>query len=190
MKPSEETERDWIRTRSQLGQAEKKQRSFNPYEVIRFLKSRGYDNAGFRLDLDRSLLIDKSSCKPLKLNEKLIDEIASKTGLVSGKWLIFVQREYVDEVWEKIEKMAEQEEIWSAKVSTSSHPSSKAGEHVICVYTKNYLDKQDVMEARETLRKIGIENELTYKPDIYTVLGIYWDNKEDFGIERVTRYSG
>ena len=189
MKPSKDNKRIWIRTKNQLTEAEEKQRKFDHDYVIKFLKKNGYPHPDFELDSKgRMILIDKKTDKPLKLTEILIDEIAKKTDLLSGKWLIYVYREHVDKLWDEIEKLVDEGKIWSAKVSTSAHPWTSKGKHVICVYTKNYLDEQDVMKTREVLRQIGIENRLTYKPDIYTLLGIYSDNKKSFKLNRVTRY--
>lgn len=134
-------------------------------------------------------MIDEETSKPLELKETLIDRIARKTGLLSGKWLIFIQREYADELWNKIEKLADEGKIWSAKVSTLVHPWASRRMHVVCIYTENYLDEQDVMRVRENLKEIGVESRLTYKPDIYTVLGIYSDNRRNFKLNRVTRYA-
>jgi len=49
MKPSKNKERFWIRTKSQLTQAEKKQRKFNHDEVIKFLKGKGIKTQAFGL---------------------------------------------------------------------------------------------------------------------------------------------
>ena len=190
MKPSKDKERFWIRTKSRLTEAEEKQRKFDPDEVIKFLRKKGYEDPSFQLDSkQRMVLIDRNTGKPLEMNETLIDEIAEKMGLLSGKWLIFIQREYADELWNKIEKIANEGKIWCAKISTLVHPWASRGKHVVCVYTKNYLDKQDVMMVRKILKKIGVKSRLSYKPDIYTLLGIYSDNKESFNLSRVTRYT-
>lgn len=189
MKPSKEKDRYWIGTRGQLTEAEEKQKKFNPDDVITFLKKKGYENPSFGLDPNRRMiLVDNKTSVALELNETLIDEIAQKTGLLSGKWLIFVQKKRVDGIWEKIWELANEEKVWGAKVSTSVHPWASRGKHVICVYTMNYLDEEDIMRVRETLRDIGIESRLYYKPDIYTLLGIYSDNKESFNLRRTTRY--
>ena len=49
-------------------------------------------------------------------------------------------------------------------------------QHVICVYTRDYTDEEDVMRVEQQLRMIGITGQLSYKPDIYTTLGIYYSN--------------
>jgi len=188
MKPSKEKNKVWIRTKAQLTEAEEKQRNFSFHYVKDLLKKMGY-NITIQLDSrHRRILIDEKKGKPLKMNEMLIDKIAEKTNILSGKWLIFVQRDETDQLWKKIEKLANKGKIWSAKISTSRHPLASKGTHVICVYTKDYTDNSEVMKVRESLKRIGIENELFYKPDIYTLLGIYSDNKKRFNLNRVSRY--
>jgi hypothetical protein len=60
----------------------------------------------------------------------------------------------------------------SAKVSTAAKdPPEKP--HVICVYTRNYLDLDDVKRVRGTMRNLGFTEPLCYKPDLYTYLNIY-----------------
>jgi len=162
---------------------------FSYDEVIKFL---GMDSKKIAFKLDekqRRIPLDVETRKPLQMNELLIDEIARRTGLLSGKWLIFVDKEHADELWDKIERLANEGKIWSAKISTRFHPWASRGKHVVCVYTQNYLDQHDVSKTREVLKEIGIKGKLSYKADIYTVLGIYSDNKADFGLDRVTRYS-
>lgn len=67
--------------------------------------------------------------------------------------------------------------VTSAKVSprklTGRYPS-----HVICVYTDNYTDTEEVLAAREELREqCGIKRKISYKPDVYTHVGIYRNNR-------------
>lgn len=94
----------------------------------------------------------------------------------SGKWLIFVDHEKVDEVWAKIKKAVEEGKLGdSAKVSTAK-PNPLAGKskaHVICVYTYDWTDENDVKRIREELRKLGITNKIPYKADEDTLKGKY-----------------
>ena len=48
--------------------------------------------------------------------------------------------------------------------------------HLICVYTENYTDIEDVIRVERELRSLGISEVLFYKPDIYTHLNIYANN--------------
>lgn len=61
----------------------------------------------------------------------------------SGKWLIFVDRKDVDEVWAKIKKATEKGKLGGAsKVSTPKPKPTDIGyekdKHVICVYTYDW----------------------------------------------------
>ncbi len=105
----------------------------------------------------------------------------------SGKWLIFVDPENVDEVWAKIKKAVEEGKLGdSAKVSTAK-PNPLAGKskaHVICVYTYDWTDEKDVKRIREELRKLGITNKIPYKADEDTLKGKY----RITGHRRISKY--
>jgi len=157
MKPSTEQVHFWIRTRGQLTEAEEKQKRFDHDMVLAVLKAQGYKKPHFVKDPNnRMILVNQTTNEPLTLNEPLIDEIAQRTELLSGKWLIFISKEYVDVLWEKIKELATQEKIWNAKVSTLAHPWASRGQHVICVYTTNYLDESNCIRVRDALRGIGL----------------------------------
>ena len=59
-------------------------------------------------------------------------------------------------------------------------------EHVICVYNPNYQDVAQVMRVENLIRSAGITNDLLYKPDIFSALGIYRNNQWGF---RATIYT-
>lgn len=93
-----------------------------------------------------------------------------------GKWLIFVNIKDIDEVWGKIKKATEDGKLGSsAKVATArpnpnaTNPETK----VICVYTYDWTDKEDVKRIRDELRKLGITNKIPYKADEDTLSGKY-----------------
>ena len=50
-------------------------------------------------------------------------------------------------------------------------------DHVICIYTPDYKDKDEILRVDDLLRKAGVKGELRYKPTIFSVLGIYSNNK-------------
>jgi hypothetical protein len=94
----------------------------------------------------------------------------------SGKWLIFVSRNDVDEVWHKIKIALEKGELGeTAKVSTAKpNPNSKnPSTHVICVFTYDSEDKADVRRVRKSLRRLGVFNKISYKTDSATFGGKY-----------------
>ena len=50
-------------------------------------------------------------------------------------------------------------------------------DHVICIYTPDYENKDEILRVDELIRKAGIRGQLRYKPTIFSVLGIYSNNK-------------
>ena len=94
----------------------------------------------------------------------------------SGKWLVFVRAEHVDGVWAKIKKAVESGSLGDqAKVATA-RPNPNAADdarRVICVYTYDCEDIEDVRRIREELRRLGIVDRIPYKSDEDTVGGKY-----------------
>jgi hypothetical protein len=90
----------------------------------------------------------------------------------AGKWCIFVSAARVDEQWSKIRDAIESDQLMCAKVSTALRSMSRDG-HVICVYTHDWADENDLMRARDVLRSLGFVEELGYKRDIDTRSGQY-----------------
>lgn len=121
----------------------------------------------------------------IPVKEEAIDQLARESGLVVGKWLIYSSPKSVNDVWKTVAAAYINNELGiNIKVSTASQAGSN--EHVICVYTRNYLDMADVGRVREKLWSLGFTRRLFYKPDIYTYLQIY---KKTFPQLRASRYS-
>ena len=66
--------------------------------------------------------------------------------------------------------LGEESKVSTAKENPNTNDSNKK---VICVYTYDYTDKEDVMKIREALRNIGIKNKIPYKTDNATIKGQY-----------------
>ncbi|MCW7075225.1 MAG: DUF1917 domain-containing protein [Candidatus Methanospirare jalkutatii] len=117
--------------------AEKQQ----PHELIKAKQSEKHEEEAEIFSLPDS---DYSDAKPSEVTDVYWIYAERKRGKYpkatprSGKWLIFVDPENVDEVWAKIKKAVEEGKLGdSAKVSTAK-PNPLAGKskaHVICVYT-------------------------------------------------------
>jgi len=92
-----------------------------------------------------------------------------------GKWLVYLKREYVDECWLKIRDAVRDGRLGSsAKCSTAMpNPNASRSSHVICVYTYDAEDAQDVKRVRATLRKLGMVQKIPYKSDAATDQGLY-----------------
>ncbi len=94
----------------------------------------------------------------------------------SGKWMVFVPRDKIDGVWNTIAEAIRQGKLGdSAKVSTArpNRNAINSNEHVICVYTYDYRDVEDVKRIRATLREMGIVWKIPYKTDAATYAGQY-----------------
>jgi hypothetical protein len=94
----------------------------------------------------------------------------------SGKWLVFVNIKNVDAVWGKIKLATENGLLGESSKVATAKPNPNAGKSnlkVICVYTYDYTDKDDVLRIRNELRKIGIINKIPYKTDNATREGRY-----------------
>lgn len=105
----------------------------------------------------------------------------------SGKWLVFVDRSQLDEVWETIAGATREGRLGdSSKVSTAM-PNPNAldpGKGVICVYTNDWEDVADVRRVREELRRLGVVRKIPYKADEDTARGRY----QIKGHTRISKY--
>ncbi len=94
----------------------------------------------------------------------------------SGKWLIFVPLDELDDAWAKI-KQATQEGLLgnSCKAATGlSNPNAiDPNTKVICIYTYDAADREDVLRVRQALRDLGFTGPIPYKTDQATREGRY-----------------
>ena len=97
----------------------------------------------------------------------------------TGKWMLFPSVLKVDEVWELIKtETCENRLGCSAKVATA-RPNALAWDksaRLICVYTYDHEDKEDVFDIRKKLFNLGFEKTIYYKPDYMTSAMTYGKN--------------
>jgi len=104
----------------------------------------------------------------------LIGGLAQKYNCLSGKWMVFVTKALVDETWTLVAQNTATNQLGiSAKVSLNE-PDDK--QHLICIYTKSFLDFEDCKMIGLSIRKFGYSERMIYKPDILTHLEIYRGN--------------
>jgi hypothetical protein len=105
-----------------------------------------------------------------------------------GKWLLFVPVEEVDAKWATIKRATEDGLLGdSAKVATAvPNPRARPGYRVICVYTYDGDDEQDIWRVREALRDLSFTDKLYWKADQATLAGQYSGK----GRKGVSRYQG
>jgi hypothetical protein len=105
----------------------------------------------------------------------------------SGKWLIFVPVDELDAAWSKI-KQATQAGLLSnfSKAATAmANPNAvDPTRKVICVYTYDSADREDVFRVRQVLRDLGFDRPIPYKTDQATLEGRY----QVKGNERISLY--
>ena len=84
----------------------------------------------------------------------------------SGKWLIFEYKDEMDATWQKI-KEGTRNGIFGtkSKVATAKQNPKASNEDfkVICIYTADFDNKEDINRIEKSIRSIGIENKLIYK---------------------------
>jgi hypothetical protein len=98
-----------------------------------------------------------------------------RSGERAGKWLIFGSVEQVDSLWPAVRDATREGRLGgSAKAAVSSSPrATDPTQRVICVYTYDHQDVEDVRRVREVLRKQGVIWKIPYKCDADTLAGKY-----------------
>ncbi|KAM6949415.1 UPF0696 protein C11orf68 homolog [Aplochiton taeniatus] len=115
-----------------------------------------------------------SSGRPVSF--QAVKELALNHRVLAGKWLMHLDTGFkVDHAWECVARATMEGKIWTVKVSPYD-PSSES-RHVICVYNQNFTDENQVMKLEAEIRATGVKCQLAYKPDVYTYLGIYRNNR-------------
>jgi hypothetical protein len=96
-----------------------------------------------------------------------------------GKWLLFVHVSEIDAAWEKVKKATEDGLLGETSKVSTARPNPTArypDKNVICVYTYDSDDYEDVSKIRETLRQLGFVDKISYKTDFATLQGKYEKN--------------
>lgn len=99
----------------------------------------------------------------------------------SGKWLIFTSFKKLDQVWQLIYEETVAGRLGLSSKAATSRPNGLAKNpfiKVICVYTYDSSDIDDVMRVRNRLREIGFYKKLSYKTDQATDEGVYAGTSE------------
>ena len=102
----------------------------------------------------------------------------------TGKWLIFVRKDDADHLWNIISTHTRSGSLGiQAKISTN-YPSHH-DDRVICVYTYDYRDQDDVFRVRKKLITLGIKEQLVYKTDDATRQGLYASNGDHVALYKM-----
>ncbi|EUC47936.1 hypothetical protein COCMIDRAFT_34503 [Bipolaris oryzae ATCC 44560] len=112
-----------------------------------------------------------------------IASIAKDTHVLSGKWMLFPKSVDVTRVWKQIVAGVIENRLGSGcKVATDDGKE----ERLICVYTKDFQDTQDVLRVLRELENMGLLSAgrpIYYKPDAYTYLDLRRENAAEYGLQ-------
>ncbi|ENH99823.1 hypothetical protein COCC4DRAFT_44940 [Bipolaris maydis ATCC 48331] len=170
----------------------------NPHEKPPCPHAADFTNRGMRL-LQESLEIRRkihelgatqpkgSVTKQLTQESKYLQEriasLASDTHVLSGKWMLFPKSVDVTRVWKQIVAGVIENRLGSGcKVATDSGKE----ERLICVYSKDFRDTQDVVRVLRELETMGLlsaARPIYYKPDAYTYLDLRRENAAEYGLQ-------
>lgn len=120
---------------------------------------------------------------------------AKEKGHTSGKWMLFPTPDDVNRIWSLVGTATANGELGhAAKVATDDGGSGNAAtSRLVCVYTEDFLDMEDVRRVLGRLVHMGLvmkkqrkgpmgeERGIYYKADAFTDLGI--DSKNEWGLK-------
>ncbi|CAG8185360.1 unnamed protein product [Penicillium nalgiovense] len=115
--------------------------------------------------------------------EKGILDLARESGVIGGKWMLFPTVDQVDEFWGVVVRAMEKGELGDvAKVATDDGGGES---RLICVYTDDFGDVEDVKRVVSKLVDIGLVGKgprsVYYKSDAFTHLEI--SSKNEYGLK-------
>ena len=115
---------------------------------------------------------------------------AKQRGCTSGKWMLFPMAEDVDRIWALVATATADGELGHAAKVATDDGSGNQGSRLICIYTEDFSDKEDVKRVLRRLVGMGLvsgkgpmgeERGIYYKADAFTHLGI--DSKNEWGLK-------
>lgn len=127
-----------------------------------------------------------------QLKEDILD-LAVASGMTDGKWMLFPKPEDVNRVWKLVAQAVVDGRLGdTAKVAPADPPDpfgaaqKQQPSHLICVYTRDFSDLDDVRRVLEELIERGLapraaDGAIYYKTDAYTHLNI--DSSNSYGLK-------
>lgn len=116
--------------------------------------------------------------------KKRLANLAKQSNVLTGKWMLFETANNVNEVWRSVAEETIGNRLGSAaKVATDEGTGST---RLICVYTKDFNDTDDVLRVLRELDDMGFVDRkkgIYYKADVYTHLDIFSNNAGDYGLQ-------
>ncbi|CAD6564689.1 MAG: hypothetical protein ASARMPREDX12_002405 [Alectoria sarmentosa] len=115
---------------------------------------------------------------------------AKEKGCTSGKWMLFPTADDVNRFWSLVATATATGELGHAAKVATNDGSGNVRPRLICIYTEDFSDKEDVKRVLDRLVGMGLVNRkgpmgeargIYYKADVFTYLGI--ESKNEWGLK-------
>ncbi len=94
----------------------------------------------------------------------------------SGKWLLFIPAARIDAAWAVIDQETKAGRLGIAAKAATAMSNPLATSHrmrLICVYTYDFKNLDDIRRVRQRLSELGYTRKIPYKADAATSAGKY-----------------
>lgn len=124
-----------------------------------------------------------------------LDHAAYDRNMLVGEWLFFPKRQVVGQVWRNVLNLVAEGLLYDAEVATAWHHQARSDHskrYFLGVAVPNYFDVQDVHRVGKLLIEkniVGDDQVLSFKPILYSKLGMHTRNASQYGIESSSRYT-
>lgn len=130
-------------------------------------------------------VISREVAKERRAAVQDLTQLAVDCGVVSGKWMLFPDAQRVNEVWGMVARATANNELGTAAKVQTRQRGKEEGERLICIYTKDFRDQDDVARVLNRLRELELIRNggkpIYYKTDAWTYLNIYSSNPWKIG---------
>ncbi|KAH6644411.1 hypothetical protein C7974DRAFT_20104 [Boeremia exigua] len=118
-----------------------------------------------------------------KTLQQSLTKLAVETGVLSGKWMLFPKAEEVTRTWRSVVEAVIADRLGPmAKVA----PEDGKDERLICIYTKDFRDEEDVLRVLQELEDMDLlrhGRSIYYKSDAFTYLDLYSASANKYGLQ-------
>ncbi|KUI59417.1 UPF0696 protein C11orf68 [Cytospora mali] len=100
----------------------------------------------------------------------------------TGKWMLFVEPAFVNDIWATVARATVKNELGIAAKVAPREERGSAKERLICIYTYDFSDKADIARILHRMRQLELVRDrvgskpIYYKADAFTYLGIGYGN--------------
>merc|ERR1711874_475374 len=112
-------------------------------------------------------------------------DLAVKHDCKLGKWILTHGGLQIDDIWQNLALAFAYDKFPKGTIALKVSPvdefePSRSHNHMIHVINRDMTDENEIILVERAIRNVSIRADLQYKPNIYTELGIYRNNR--FGI--------